>query len=162
MPELIKGEGPIPADGMIVGMNPGEQEEIEGKPFVGPSGQLLDEALLEAGTDRRRVYVTNVYKCRTPANREPSQTEIELHLDMLLEEIEAVGPRVIMLLGNTAMHTFFPSRKGITQERGTVLNKPGISFVFAYHPSYVLRKRGATREQFQFDVNLFARLISGK
>lgn len=143
-------------------MNPGEQEEREGKPFVGPSGQLLDEALLEAGTDRQRVYVTNVYKCRTPANREPTKEEVALHLDMLLDEIEAVEPRVIMLLGNTAMHTFFPSRKGISKERGQVLDKPNMKFLFAYHPAYVLRRGGASREQFQFDINLFARLINGK
>lgn len=161
MSELVKGDGPIPCDGMIVGMNPGEQEEVEGRPFVGPSGQLLDEALSEAGLERGQVYVTNVYKARTPANREPTKEEVELHLDMLMDEIDAVDPRIFLLLGNAAVHTFFPKMGGITRERGSVVDKPRHKFVFTYHPAYILRKGGSTREQFQFDINLFVRLLNG-
>lgn len=158
--KLILGDGPIPADGMIVGMNPGAQEELEGRPFVGPSGQLLDEALEEAGVQRSDVYVTNVYKFRTPGNREPLDSEVEDHLDILLNEVEAVQPKAFLLLGSFAVHIFFPNKPAITKIRGIVVDKPSMKFVLTYHPSYVNRMKGVVREQFQYDVNNFVELLN--
>lgn len=157
---LVPGDGPIPAAGMIVGMNPGEQEEIEGRPFVGRSGLVLSEALVEAGLSRNDLFVTNVYKFRTPGNREPLDFEVEEHLELLLTEIEAVQPKAMLLLGGFAVHIFFPSKPGITKVRGMVIDKPRAKFVLTYHPSYVLRMGGVVREQFQYDVNNFAELLN--
>lgn len=161
-PSLVPGEGPIPADGMIVGMNPGAQEEAEGRPFVGLSGQILDEALSEAGLWRPDLYVTNVYKARTPNNREPMDSEIEEHLDLLLHEVEVVKPKVFLLLGSFAVHIFFPNQPKMTQIRGMVIDKPAMKFVLTYHPSYVNRMKGVIREQFQYDVNQFAELLDAE
>lgn len=161
MSELVKGEGPIPCKGMIIGMNPGEQEEIEGRPFVGKSGQLLDEVLVEAGLDRADLYVTNVYKVRTPGNRVPTKEETELHLDILLDEIDTSEADTFLLLGNYVVQTFFPRLGGITSIRGSVVEKARGCFIPTYHPSYVLRNGGVSREQFQYDVNLFAEFLNG-
>ena len=156
----MPGEGPIPSDGMIVGMNPGAQEVEEGRPFVGRSGMILEEALSEAGILRDDVYITNVYKARTPGNREPMDSELNDHLDLLIHEIEVVKPKVFLLLGSFAVHIFFPSKPAITKIRGLVVDKPAMKFVLTYHPSYVNRMKGVVREQFQYDVNNFVELLN--
>ena len=116
---------------------------------------------MEAGLSRDDLFVTNVYKKRTPQNREPMNSEVEEHLELLLHEIEVVKPKVFLLLGSFAVHIFFPGKPGITKIRGMVVDKPAMKFVLTYHPSYVNRMKGVTREQFQFDVNNFAELLNG-
>lgn len=162
MANIVRGDGPIPCDGMIVGEAPGEQEELLGKPFVGPSGELLDEALVAAGLAREDVYVTNVYKLRPPNNDTPTDEQIESHLNMLMDEVNAVSPNVIMPLGNTALHTFRPDAPGISRVRGKVGRIGPSLIVPTYHPSFVLRIRGSAQDDFFSDVKLFVELMNGE
>src|SRR5437879_722491 len=104
---VVPGYGPPDAKVMIVGEAPGKQEEAEGRPFVGPSGQLLDEALQAAGIKREECYVTNVVKVRpqsaSGANKKPTKKQIKEHLPTLQQEIQSVSPTTILLLGSTAV-----------------------------------------------------------
>lgn len=124
----------------IVGEAPGEEEDIQGVPFVGRSGKLLDEVLSEAGLDvAKDIYVCNIIKCRPPGNRRPSDEEINFCIDYLEEQLKAVKPKVIVALGNTAISGLLPLDGGITKIHGKFFKRGSIYVVPVYHPSYVLR-----------------------
>lgn len=114
----VAGEGPADAEVMIVGQNPGEQEDDQGRPFVGKTGKLLDELLLQAGLARERVYITNAVKCITPQNREPNVREARACASYLVAEIARYRPRVIVLLGNGPVKVCVDPKGGVTKLRG--------------------------------------------
>lgn len=150
---------------MIVGEAPGAEEARQGRPFVGPSGELLNEALHAAKIDRAEVFVTNVYGYRPPDNRTPTDAELSQYYDEYFkEEFDAVDPVVVLLLGNTAGREFYgESWRGITRERGKISgtvdrDRPKRITVPAFHPSYVLR--GSGRKEFFRDVALFADILN--
>ena len=163
MLRFVLGEGPVPCTGMIVGEAPGAEEDKQGRPFVGASGKLLDEALEAAGIHRPQIYVTNVYKLRPEGNRNPTQEEIDAHWPYLEDELNAVNPIGVLLLGNVALHTFFPDVPGITQVRGHIFQGmfgEQVSFTeywATYHPAYVLYQNGdsSIRHTFFEDVAEF-------
>lgn len=146
---------------MIVGEAPGATEEREGRPFVGPSGRLLEEALEAAGVSRSQVYITNAYKLRPPGNRNPSETELRAHRGMLEDEIGAVAPLAILTLGNIGMGAVTGVFSGITQLHGLEqqyenTNGEIVPVIPTFHPAYVLRNRGAKSLFFE-DVALFVK-----
>ena len=153
--ELVWGEGPVPCVGMIIGEAPGAEEEKLGRPFVGASGRLLNEALEAAGAKRENFYITNVYKTRPPANRTPTDDELNDHFLYLDDEFRDVDPRKVLLLGGTAAREFYGDEYGgITRRRGKwegLLEGP--HYLATFHPSYVLRGKG--REEFFADVKEF-------
>jgi uracil-DNA glycosylase len=173
--QTVFGEGPRRADAMLVGEQPGDREDIEGRPFVGPAGRVLDDALAAAGIDRGRVYVTNVvkhFKWRPRGKRrihaKPSWTEVAACRPWLDAELAAVSPRVLVCLGATAAQALLGRSFRVTQDRGRLLPSDLAPAVIAtVHPSSILRAeaedRAAQLDAFVDDLRAVARLIrSGK
>ena len=158
----VFGAGCPDAQIMLVGEQPGDQEDRAGAPFVGPAGQLLDKALLAAGVDRSAVYVTNAVKhfkftraagSKRRIHKTPSRTEVVACRPWLLAELDAVHPDVVVLLGATAAQSLLGSTFRLTQHRGEVLQAPSDEFdvhaklVATVHPSSVLRGPPEAREE---------------
>lgn len=146
--QAVFGEGPAGASVMFVGEQPGDQEDVIGRPFVGPAGQIMDQAMEEAGIDRRTVYVTNAvkhFKYMTRGKRRihqsPDVPEINACRFWLQQEREQVKPALVVMLGGTAARSLLQRQVGITRERGqtTALPDGGLGFV-TVHPSYLLRQ----------------------
>ena len=145
--QTVFGEGSAKARLMIVGEQPGDVEDREGHPFVGPAGRILDQGLAEAGIDRRRVYVTNAVKHfkweprgKRRLHKTPAQREIEACYQWLEGEVEAIRPRLIVALGATAAKVLLGPRFRITQSRGELQVREALPDVIAtYHPSFLLR-----------------------
>jgi DNA polymerase len=151
--QTVFGAGPARAEIMLIGEVPGDQEDREGKPFVGPAGRLLDEALEAAGTDRRKVYLTNVVKHfkweqvgKRRLHKKPTAAEIHACRPWWEAEIEALGPRTIVLLGATAATSLLGRSFRLTKDRGKAASSDWCERVIAtYHPSAVLRAPDAAR-----------------
>ncbi|MET0660058.1 MAG: UdgX family uracil-DNA binding protein, partial [Steroidobacteraceae bacterium] len=145
--QTVFGEGPAPAPVLMVGEQPGDREDLEGRPFVGPAGQLLDRALKEAGLDRHSIYVTNAVKHfkweprgKRRLHKKPIEREIAACRPWLLQELELVQPALIVCLGATAAQSLLGKSFRITQQRGVVLRHEQYGTVMAtYHPSALLR-----------------------
>jgi len=145
----VAGQGVSSPEIMVVGEAPGEQEDRDGVPFVGRSGQLLDNMLRAIGHDRTRtVFITNVVKCRPPANRNPKDEEISACQPFLLRQIELLNPKIILAMGKFAAHTLLDTDAALQNLRQQTLSitapnqSPGqvIPVVVTYHPSYLLRR----------------------
>ena len=145
--QTVFGEGPPHAEIMFVGEQPGDKEDREGRPFVGPAGLLLDKALVEAGVDRRRVYVTNAVKHfkfeprgKRRLHKRPNASEIRICRQWLLAEIEAVRPRLAVALGATAALGLTGRAIPVQSHRGAVLDGAnGLRVFVTIHPSALLR-----------------------
>jgi len=153
--QRVPGVGPLSADIMMVGESPGEQEDLQGKPFVGPAGQLLNKALEAIGWNRNDVYITNVLKCRPPNNRTPLVSEVASCYRHLQKEIELVKPKVIICVGAVAANTLIHPDFRITQEHGVWFENRGIRMIAIYHPSYLLRLGEGTPQQVQAKWEVF-------
>ncbi len=140
---VVAGQRPPGAEVLLVGEAPGAQEDETGVPFVGRSGQLLDQLLGEAGLRREQVAVANVLKCRPPANRTPRRAEVVRCRPWLTRQVELVDPRVVVALGSTAAAWFFgPSaRIGALRQRSLAepLTYDGRALLVTYHPSAAIR-----------------------
>ena len=140
MKRLIIGKGNVFANLLIIGEAPGLQENIEGKPYVGKSGKLLNELLKKANIDfKADVYFCNVIKCRPPNNRKPTKKEINIHKPWLFQQVKLVDPKFIVLTGSTAMRAFLGVKDPISNLRGTWIKKDGREIITIFHPSYLLR-----------------------
>lgn len=146
---VVFGEGDPYAGLMFIGEGPGEEEDRQGRPFVGPAGQLLDRILVAAGIRREEVYIANIVKCRPPANRVPTRAEAEACLPWLHRQIAVIRPRIIVLLGNTALQNLMGPTAGITRCRGQWLDFNGIRVLPTYHPAALLRDAGKKRPVWQ-------------
>ncbi len=139
----VFGCGPVPAKIMFIGEAPGAEEEAAGVPFVGQAGKLLNEVMQEIGLDPAEVYITNVSKCRpphVPKQQKPKKEVVNHCIDLLIEEIAAVNPEMIVLLGDAPLHTFFP-KAALSREVGTVKELEGRKFVVCFHPASALPSR---------------------
>ena len=145
----VPGSGPAPADIMLVGEAPGKEEDLTGKPFVGRAGRLLDAALVQAGLERSKVFITSVIKCRPPQNRKPKKAEIDQCRPYLQAQIDILHPKIICLMGNTATQAIL-DRQGVTILRGQILQD---RFLVTYHPAAVLRNRNLMND-FVSDLKL--------
>ena len=140
MKRLVVGKGNVFADLLIIGEAPGAKEELEGKPYVGKSGKLLNELLGKVGIDYLEdIYFCNVIKCRPPNNRKPTSKEINFHKPWLLQQIKLVDPKIIILTGSTAMKTILEVKDPIKNLRGKWMKKDGRDIMTIFHPSYLLR-----------------------
>lgn len=137
----VLGEGNVFAKIMFIGEAPGEEEDLQGRPFVGRAGQLLTQAIEKAGLRRGEVYIANINKCRPPNNRQPTLQEQEACLPYLERQIEIINPKVLCLLGATAYRGILKTQPKITQERGKVLEYGGRIVYITYHPAFVLRNQ---------------------
>lgn len=124
---------------MIIGEGPGEQEDIEGKPFVGKSGQLLQTLINAMGFTNKDYHICNIVKCRPPENRKPADDEIKACKKLLAEQFKLVMPKVILLCGATAYEAFFGERKKMGEVRGFWVEKNGYLILTTYHPAYIAR-----------------------
>ena len=154
--QTVFGDGAAGAEILIVGEQPGNSEDIEGAPFVGPAGQLLDRALVEAGIDREQVYVTNVVKHfkwrRAPSGKrrihqKPDRGEVEACRPWLEAEVSRIGPRLIVALGATAAQALLGRDFRVTRQHGEVLESDLGPTLGTIHPSAVLRAPGDVRDE---------------
>ncbi len=157
---VVFGVGNPGADLMFVGEGPGEQEDLEGEPFVGRSGRLLDRLMLEEmGITRRDCYIANAVKCRPPGNRDPLPGEIEACRPFFAEQLRLIDPKVIVTLGNFATKLLLSTAEGITRLRGRVYPVDGRLIVPTFHPAAALRGGGETLAQMRADLVRAAQLL---
>lgn len=158
----LMGEGSIESDIVIVGEAPGAQEDEEGRPFVGSSGRLLTKMLKEvAGIDRKNCYITNVVKCRPPENATPGKKDIKVCVEeYLIKEIERVGPKWVLTLGNSALQGVL-GKSGITKHRGNLVRVGDFAVFPTFHPAAVLRNPRYENELVA-DLRKFGDLVRGE
>ena len=141
---LVFADGNIDSKIMIIGEGPGANEDAEGKPFVGRAGKLLDKMLAAIKLDRTKVYISNVVNYRPPANRRPTEIEIERYLPYLKNHIEIINPKILLLLGSTALNTLIGNEVVISRARGKWIQKkigtvqPWI--IASFHPAFLMRQ----------------------
>lgn len=145
---LVFGDGNRKADIMFVGEGPGEQEDLQGIPFVGPAGKLLDDMLSIIDLDRTSCYIANVVKCRPPRNRDPEAEEQDACFHFLREQIELVHPKIIVCLGRIAAMRLIRPDFRITRERGMWFQGGEVWLTAIYHPSALLRDPSKRPETF--------------
>lgn len=136
---LVFGEGNPNAQLLIIGEAPGEDEDLQGRPFVGRAGQLLDRILASVALDRHDIYITNIVKYRPPGNRNPTVTETSASEPLLIEQIKLIRPQIISTLGNVPTQYFLETKEGITKTRGNWFEWNGIRLFPLFHPAYLLR-----------------------
>ena len=142
---LVFGVGSPTADLLFVGEAPGRDEDQQGEPFVGAAGQLLTRMIGAMGLERQDVYICNIIKCRPPKNRNPEPDEVASCEPFLLQQIDAIAPRMIIALGNFAVKTLLRTTTGITRLRGNWHSYHGIPLMPTFHPAYLLRNPGGKR-----------------
>ena len=136
---LVFGVGEPTADLMFVGEAPGEQEDLQGIPFVGKAGQLLDRFLYAVDIDRRQVYIANILKCRPPKNRDPLPEEEDACIGHLREQVRLIRPKIIVCLGRIAAQRLIRPDFRITAEHGRWFEKGNYLMTAVYHPAALLR-----------------------
>lgn len=146
---VVPGEGNPNADLLFIGEGPGRDEDLQGRPFVGASGQLLDRMIHAIGMERTEVYIANVVKCRPPQNRNPEPDEAAACMPYLRAQFVLVEPKVIVLLGKVACRYVLGDESPISRLRGHWIEKKGIWFMPTYHPSALLREPSKKREAWE-------------
>ncbi len=144
--KIVFGDGNPKAELVFVGEGPGHDEDMQGLPFVGRAGKLLNQMIEAMGLQRKDVYICNVVKCRPPENRAPEKDEVAECSPFLLRQIDAIAPKVIVCLGSTAAQTVLETNRGISQFRGQWLEFRGRKLMATYHPAYLLRNPSAKSE----------------
>jgi len=137
--QTVFGSGNKNADWMIIGEGPGQNEDLQGLPFVGNAGLLLTEMLRAIGLDREEVFITNIVKCRPPANRDPQPIEIETCKPYLMRQIALLKPKIIVVLGRIAAQALLNTDEPISKLRGKIHALNDTPVVVVYHPAYLLR-----------------------
>ena len=129
---------------MIIGEGPGANEDAQGKPFVGRAGKLLDKMLAAIQLDRTKVYISNVVNYRPPSNRKPTDDEIKRYLPFLINHIEIINPKIILLLGSTALNALIGNEVVISKARGNWMQKQiGLNkswIIASFHPAFLMRQ----------------------
>ena len=142
--QLIFSDGISESPIMIVGEGPGQKEDEIGKPFVGDAGMLLNKMLKAINIDRKNIYITNVVNYRPPNNRKPEPAEIIRYSNFLREHISIIDPKILVLMGSTAMESLFGSKIKISKERGiwkeVIINNKTYLTIITFHPAYLLRQ----------------------
>lgn len=136
---FVFGVGNQNAKVMFIGEAPGREEDLQGEPFVGRAGQLLDKILAAISFKREEVYIANILKCRPPENRDPLPDEIEMCQPYLLEQIRIIQPKIICALGRIAGQTLLKTKQTLGQLRGKIHDYDGAKFLVTYHPAALLR-----------------------
>ena len=145
---VVFGVGPKTADVMFIGEGPGEQEDLQGEPFVGPAGKLLDDMMSIIDLNRRNSYIGNIVKCRPPHNRDPLESEQDACIDYLRNQVALIRPKIIVCLGRIAAKRLIDPEFRITRQHGTWVQRGGIWMTAIYHPSALLRDVSKRPETF--------------
>jgi uracil-DNA glycosylase len=159
---VVFGVGSLEARLMLVGEAPGKNEDLQGEPFVGAAGRLLDELLAGIGIDRSEAYIANVLKCRPPGNRDPRPEEIDSCKGYLREQIRLIEPEVVLTLGNFATRLLLRTEIGITRLRGQTF--PwwlGATLVPTFHPAAALRGGDRVTDQMRQDFAVARQALDG-
>ena len=142
--KIVFGDGDLDSPIMIIGEGPGQKEDEMGKPFVGDAGVLLNKMLDAINIKRPKVYITNVVNYRPPNNRKPEPAEIKKYSNFLRKHISIIDPKILILMGSTAMESLFGSNIKITKERGSwkdiIINNKTYLCMITFHPAYLLRQ----------------------
>ena len=142
--KIVFGDGNILSSIMVVGEGPGQKEDELGKPFVGDAGNLLNKMLEAIKIEREKIYITNVVNYRPPNNRKPEASEINRYSVYLKEHISIIDPKILILMGSTAMEAILGSNKKISKERGqwkdVIIKQKNYKTIITFHPAYLLRK----------------------
>ena len=142
--QIVFSDGDFNSSVMIVGEGPGQKEDEIGKPFVGDAGQLLNKMLNAINIKRGSVYITNVVNYRPPNNRKPEAAEINRYSEFLREHVSIIDPKILILMGSTAMESLFGSKIKISKERGVwkevIINNKTYLTMITFHPAYLLRQ----------------------
>lgn len=136
---IVFAEGNKEAEVMFIGEGPGADEDMQGIPFVGKAGKLMNMAFEGICLDRKQVYIANIVKCRPPANRNPEDDEVEACLNYLRNQVMLVQPKIIVLLGSIALKNILGKEYGITASRGKWIERKGIYYMPTWHPAALLR-----------------------
>ncbi len=153
----VPGKGDSNARIIFIGEAPGRKEDEKGEPFVGAAGKKLENALAKSGISRQSIYITNVVKCRPPNNRVPTESERESCRQFLFEEIDAINPDIICVLGNTASNSVLGQGE-ITKNRGKIIEKNGKKYFLTFHPAAVIYNQELART-FESDISTLAKII---
>ena len=141
---IVFGDGNISSKIMFIGEGPGAQEDAEGIPFVGRAGKLLDKMLESIKLNRSKIYISNVVSYRPPLNRRPTEIEIKRYLPFLKEHIEIINPKILVLLGSTALNTLIGNEVVISKARGKwIQRKIGLAnpwIIASFHPAFLMRQ----------------------
>jgi DNA polymerase len=154
----VPGEGPANARIMLIGEGPGFHEDAQGRPFVGASGQYLEELLAEIGLKRDQVYIANVIKCRPPGNRDPEPAELAACRDYLDRQITLIQPSVIVTLGRFSMQRYFPG-ESISRIHGRPRRVGNVYYYPMFHPAAALRNP-AWRQEMSKDIRRIPQLLA--
>ena len=146
---VVFGVGPKDADIMFVGEGPGEQEDLQGEPFVGAAGKLLDDMLSIIDLGRHNCYIANIVKCRPPRNRDPQEDEQQACIDYLRNQVALIRPKIIVCLGRVAAKKLIDPDYRITREHGQWICSNGVWMTAIYHPSALLRDLNKRPETFE-------------
>jgi uracil-DNA glycosylase family 4 len=144
--QIVFGSGNPGAKLVFVGEGPGRDEDLQGKPFVGPAGQLLTKIIQAIQLSREEVYITNIIKCRPPGNRNPEPDEIKACEPFLIKQLEVIRPKLICALGTFAAQTLLKTEERISLLRGRFHQYQGIPLMPTYHPAYLLRNPNFKRD----------------
>ena len=156
---VVFGVGPRDAEVMCIGEGPGENEDLQGEPFVGRAGKLLDDMLELIDLDRtKNVYIANIVKCRPPQNRAPLNTEQDACIGYLRNQVALIRPKIIVCLGRVAAVRLIREDFKITREHGQWLTKAGVQMTALYHPAAILRDPSKRPDTFQDLKSLQAKI----
>jgi DNA polymerase len=157
---VVFGEGNEDADIMFVGEGPGYYEDVQGRPFVGKAGQLLDKMIEAINYKRSDVYIANVVKCRPPENRNPMEDECNECLGYLRWQVKLINPKIIVCLGAVAAKNLIDTNLTISKQRGIFVKKGNIYFMPTFHPSYLLRNEAAKKDAWKDLLEVKSKLSS--
>jgi DNA polymerase len=158
--KVVPGEGPDDADLLFIGEAPGWHEDQQGRPFVGPAGEFLNQLLASIGLSRGQVYIANVIKCRPPKNRDPLPNEIQACRKWLDHQIEIICPKMIVTLGSYSMTRYFPN-ESISKIHGKPRKQNGIIYYPMYHPAAGLHQ-GSLRKIIEADILQIPQILAQK
>ncbi len=156
--KTVLGIGNKHADFLLIGEAPGLNDDLQGEPFVGLAGKLLNEMLQSIGLHREQVYMTNMLKCRPPNNREPQSDEVDSCRDYLQRQIVLIKPKIIFTLGRTAAQSLLKTQRPVSYLRGIRHEIDGIPLIVFHHPAYLLRlqtEKANAWEDLQFALSVY-------
>jgi uracil-DNA glycosylase len=156
----VPGEGPVDAKIVFVGEGPGQNEDEQGRPFVGAAGKLLTELLKSIGLTRSEVFITNIVKCRPPGNRAPRKSEIESCNPYLISQIRLMKPRIVCALGTPAIATLLGKEFSATRVHGRPMSKGDMTILPMYHPAAALYD-ASLKEVLASDFRILKDLLTG-
>ncbi len=159
--QTVFGRGSETADWLIIGEAPGQQEDLQGQPFVGPAGKLLDEMLKAAGLSPESVFIANILKCRPPDNRNPNVEEASACRTFLDRQVRLLKPKLILALGKVAAQNLLQTDNPIGQLRQQLFFLDQIPVIVSYHPAYLLRRlidKGKAWDDLKFALNTYRSL----